>query len=501
MLLIYRNFVRFKSTFFINLIGLSTGLACTLFIYLWVNDELHIDKFHEKDNRLFQAMERRQDADGILVNDKTAGPVAQTLIQEMPEVEYAAAVMHYSGFPNSILSAQEEHKIKAIGQFASEDYFQVFSYNLIQGNDKNVLRDKKSIVISEKLARQLFNSTQNVVGKTLTWEMGPFKQPVMVSGVFKDIPANSSEQFDFLLSFEAYKSNAPWALNWENDGTHTYVVLKEGANVTQFNQKISNFLASKNAGANRTLFLKPYSDKYLYGHYENGVQSGGRIVYVKLFSIIAVFILVIACINFMNLSTAKAARRIKEVGVKKVIGASRVTLIGQYLGESLLMAFIALSVAILLVGLFLPAFNQITGKQLTLPINAPVILTSLGIALLTGLMAGSYPALYLSGFAPATVLKGKLPSSVGEIFIRQGLVVFQFSLSVILIVAVLVVYKQIEYIQTKQLGYDKDNIIFFVKDGKLYQNQEAFLAAVKNTPGIINAASVGRSIIGSHNTT
>ena len=501
LLLAYRSFLRFKSTFFINLIGLSTGLACSLFIYLWVSDELHVDKFHEKDERLFQAMERQQATDGILVSDKTAGLVAQALTQEMPEVEYAAAVLHYSGFPTSILSAQQENKIRATGQFASKDYFQVFSYKLIAGDEASVLRDKNAIVLSEKLARQLFKTTQNAVGKTLQWEMGSLKKQVIVSGVFKDIPVSSSEQFDFLLSFEAYKDTAPWVLNWENDGTHTYVVLKKGANVAQCNNKIANLINSKNGGAHRQLFLKPYSEKYLYGNYENGVQAGGRIVYVKLFSIIAIFILLIACINFMNLSTAKANQRIKEVGVKKVIGASRRTLMGQYLGESLLMAFISLSVAILLVVLLLPSFNQITGKHLLLPVDTTLIAAILGITLFTGLIAGSYPALYLSGFSPATVLKGRLPGSIGELFIRKGLVVFQFALSVILIVAVLVVYKQIAYIQTKNLGYDKDNIIHFLKEGRLYENQDAFLAAVKNIPGIVNASSVGRSIIGSHNTT
>ncbi|PSR55132.1 transporter permease [Adhaeribacter arboris] len=503
LLLAYRSFLRFKSTFLINLIGLSTGMACTLFIYLWVNSEVHVDKFHAKDERLFQVMERRQNADDIIMSEMTSGPVAETLVEEMPEVEYAAAVMHYSWFPKFTLSIGEEDRqaFKGTGQFASQDFFQVFSYGLIQGQAKDVLRDKNAIVLSEELAQKLFHTTQNAVGKTMVWKVGPLKKPVIVTGIFKDVPANSSEQFDFLLSFEAWKDINPGVLEWGNNGTHTYAVLKAGANPEQFNSKITNLLASKVGSTNRQLLLKPYSQKYLYGHYENGVQTGGRIVYVKLFSVIALFILLIACINFMNLSTAKASSRTKEIGVKKVMGATRNTLVWQYLSESLLMAFISLGVALLLVVLLLPAFNQITDKQLTLTPSLPFILAILMVTLCTGLIAGSYPALYLSGFNPVAVLKGKLQTVLGEVLIRKGLVVFQFSLSVILIVAVLVVYRQIGYIQTKQLGYDKDNIIYFDRQGKLYENLEAFLAAVKNTPGVVNASSISSSIIGSHNTT
>jgi predicted permease len=502
-LLIYRNFLRFKSTFFINLIGLSTGLACTLFIYLWVNDELNVDKFHAFDERLFHVMERRQNADDIIMSDMTSGPVAETLLEEMPEVEYAASVMHYSWFPQFTLSIEEDdrHAFKGTGQFASQDFFRVFSYDLIHGQAKEVLRDKNAIVLSEHLAKKLFNTTQNVVGKNMVWKVGPLKKPVIVSGIFKDVPGSSSEQFDFVLSFEAWKDINPGVLDWGNNGTNTYAVLKVGTNPEQFNRKISNLLARKLGGTNRQVLLKPYSQKYLYGHYENGVQTGGRIVYVKLFSVIALFILLIACINFMNLSTAKASSRTKEIGVKKVMGATRSNLVWQYLSESLLMAFLSLVVALLLVVLLLPAFNQITGKQLAVTPSPLFILVILTVTLLTGLISGSYPALYLSGFNPVAVLKGKLQTVLGEVLIRKGLVVFQFSLSVILMVAVVVVYRQIEYIQTKQLGYDKDNIIYFDRQGKLYENQEAFLATVKNTPGVLNASSISSSIIGSHNMT
>ncbi len=491
--------------------GLSTGLACSLLIYLWVADELSMDKFHQNDSRLFRVMERQQLDNGIIVNDKSSGLLAESLAGEMPEIEYATAVQHYSWFAKFVLSIGEGKSVKATGQFASKDFFQVFSYRLIGGEEGEVLKDKSSIVISDELAIKLFNTTHNVIGKTLEWEYESSKKQSIVSGIFKKVPANSSEQFDFLLPFDVWKELQPEVLDWDNNGTNNYVVLKPGTDPEQFNNKIASLLDQFNnkiapliqgkQSTNRTLLLAPYSAKYLYGSYENGVQSGGRIMYVRLFSIVAVFILLIACINFMNLSTAKASRRMKEVGVKKVIGATRSNLLSQYLAESLLMAFISLLVAILLVVLLLPPFSQLTGKQLSLPFDIGLIGILLVITLFTGLVAGSYPALYLSGFSPAMVLKGKLHRSVGEAWTRKGLVVFQFSLSVMLIVAVLVVYKQVAYIQNKPLGYNKHNVLYFEKEGKLNNSQEVFISEVKRIPGIINASSISSSIVGSHNTT
>lgn len=502
LLLIYRNFQRFKSTFFINLIGLSTGLACALLIYLWVSDELSIDKFHEKDNQLFQVMEHQQHAGSIRVTNSTPGLLAEVLVEEMPEVEYAVVATPVYWFEKFTLSVADNN-VKAAGQYASKDYFNMFSYDLIQGDENQVLADKNFIVLSEELAMNLFNTTENIIGKAVEFQ---HEKQFLVSGIFKGTPANSTDQFDFVLSFEVFKDLNPGVLKWGNSGPNTFVLLEEGTNIGQFNDKIAGLIKIKHTDTHRTLFARPYSDKYLYGNYENGVQTGGRIEYVRLFSIIAIFILIIACINFMNLSTAKASRRIKEVGIKKAIGAARKTLILQYLGESMLMTFLSLLTAIVLVVLFLPQFNQITGKHLALDFDATLILSLLGITFFTGLMAGSYPALYLSSFSPVAVLKGgailgKFNSVVGELWARKGLVVFQFTLSVILIVSVLVVYKQIEFVQTKNLGYNKENILYFEREGRLEKNLETFLLEMKNIPGIVSASSIGQSMVGGGNTT
>jgi len=491
LLLTYRTFLRYKMSFFINLIGLSTGLACALLIYLWVHDELSVDKFHEKDARLYQIMEQGRTSEGIWTGNYTAGLLAETLAEEMPEVEYAVASRLRR--ENKTLSVENTH-IKATVLYANQDFFNTFSYGLIQGDKDQVLTDKSFVVISEELAMNLFNTTENVIGKVIIFE---HDRQFQVSGVFKGTPANSSMQFDFVLSFEVYKEIDPNVLNWSYNLATVYVVLREGTDIEEFNDKIANLEKSKRDDSNSTLLARPYSEGYLYGNYKNGVQVGSRIEYVRLFSIIAIFILLIACINFMNLSTAKASRRLKEVGVKKAIGADRKTLVYQYLGEAMLMAFLSLTIACLLVVLFLPQFNQITGKQLVLSFDVTLILTVLGITLFTGLVAGSFPALYLSGFNSVTILRGKLNTSIGEVWTRKGLVVFQFALSIILIVGVLVVYKQIEYVQTKNLGYDKDNILYFEIEGRVEENLETFLSEVRNMSGIVNASSIGQNIVGS----
>jgi predicted permease len=491
LVLSFRTFKRSKGSFFINLIGLSTGLACTLLIYLWVKDELAVDKFHEKDSQLYQVMEHTKQADGILTSTSTSGRMGESLVKEMPEVEYAATVRAMDQVVT--LTVGETH-LKATGRYVSNDFFKVFSYGFVQGNEQ-VLKDKNSIVISESLANSLFNTTQDIIGKSI--EFGHEKQ-FLVSGIMKDMPANSSEKFDFVLSFEGFSENNDWVLDWNNEAVATYVILKPGTNIEAFNSKIADFIKLKKNDPNshRTPFVTRYSEYYLYGKYENGIQAGGRIEYVKLFSSIAVFILLIACINFMNLSTAKATRRIKEVGIKKAVGADRKALIFQFLTESLLISLLSVLVALILVFILLPEFNEITAKNLGLPFDSNLIVSLLGITLFTGILAGSYPALYLSAFRPAMILKGKMNSSLSEVWVRKVLVVFQFALSIILIVTVMVVYKQTEFVQTKNLGYNRDNIIYFDREGQTKEDLETFLSEIRNIPGVVNASSMGHDLTG-----
>lgn len=498
----WRNLLKERQFTLLNLAGLSTGLVCTLLIYLWVNDELHIDKVNAKDSQLYQVMANHSNDDGIKTIDNTPGVLADALASEMPEVEHAVSMVPASWFSNKgVISFGATH-LKAAGQFVGKDYFEVFTCPVIQGEKESVFSDKQTIGISEDLAIKLFHTTHDIIGKTIKWDEGEMSGSYTVGAVFRSNPVNATNQFDVLFNFEQFVAKRPGMKVWGNSDPSTFLILKKGTEIGKFNTKISNYLKSKDKTLTAQLFAVKYSDKYLYGQYENGVEAGGRITYVRLFSAIGIFILIIACINFMNLSTAKASGRIKEVGIKKVVGALRSSLIFQYLGESLLMSFLSLGIAVLLLFLLLPQFNVITGKQIVLHFDVTLITVVLGITISTGLVAGSYPALYLSGFTPATVLKGKLKTSAGEVWVRQGLVVFQFAVSVIFIVSVLVVYKQIDYIQTKNLGYNRDNIIHFEipleMDSVKLKAAGTFLSEVRDIPGVKNASSYYHNLTGSH---
>lgn len=498
----WRNLIKDRQFTFLNLVGLSTGLACALLIWLWRADELNIDKYNQNDGQLFQVMQNIKQENGIETTEHTAGLLAKALAAEEPEVEYATTVVPASWFSGKGIISFGDSRIKAGGQFIGKDYFKIFSCNFLEGDKNKVLSDKKSIAISDELAMKLFHTTKNVIGKTLEWNQNEFNGSYLVTGVFEKVPSNASEKFDLLFNFDLFVEKRPGMLSWGNSDPNTYVVLKKGTNIAQFNAGIKNFIAAKDKEFGRTLFIRRFSDKYLYGEYKDGVQSGGRIAYIQLFSIIAIFILIIACINFMNLSTAKASRRIKEVGIKKVVGARRSTIVLQYLGESVLMSFLSLFFSIGLIILLLPAFNTVTGKTLTLNFNGTLILSVISITLLTGIIAGSYPAFYISSFKPAAVLKGKLKTSIGELLVRKGLVVFQFSLSVVSIVAVLVFYRQIGYIQSKNLGYSRDNIIDFTfpleMDSVKLQAAGSFINELKNIPGVVNASSYYHNLNGGH---
>ncbi len=498
ILITCRNFLRYKSSFLINLLGLSTGLACTLLIYLWVADELSVDKFHQKDDQLYQVLRNVQRPDGVKTEESTPPRLGESLVEEMPEVEYAVAVNPFiDWYSGEGIIDYEDKQIKAKGIFASKDYFNVFSFDLIQGDKNQVLADRNGVVISERLAKKVFTTTDNITGKTFDFNHRMrFEGPLHISGVFKEPPANSTCQFDIVFNFKKLLEGDRYADQWNAGSAETYLVLKKGTSIDEFNKKIRGYLFSKNPENKATLFVSRYSDKYLHGRFENGVQAGGRIEYVWLFSMIAVFILAIACINFMNLSTAQASRKMKEVGIKKTMGVNRNVLIVQFLGESTLMAFLSLAVAILLVILLLPEFNKLTNKHLHFTPGLNPILSIAGIVLFTGIVSGCYPAFYLSGFDPAKVLKGKLTTAFGEVWIRKGLVITQFTLSIVFIVAFLIVNKQIEFTQTKNLGYEKDNVLIFQRQGRInWNNHEAFMSALKSIPGVVNASNMFGSIL------
>ncbi|MEM9720908.1 MAG: ABC transporter permease [Bacteroidota bacterium] len=502
LLLSYRNSLRHKGTFFINLIGLSSGIASALLIFLWVKDELHVDKFHTNDDQIYQVMLNAESSSGISTLEWTPGPLAQSLVNEISEVKYATSVIPPATYTISGVLSVDNSRIKAEAKYAGNTYFSIFSYSLIEGDKNEVLKDLNNIVISERMAMKLFNTTSNIVGNTIVWEQGDLTGNYLISGIFKEIPANASVHFDVVLNYELYKRKHPELVQWSFNSPSTYVMLEEQAQRIEFADKITDLIKRKDPTSQFTLIPRKYSDQHLYGNFENGKVSGGKIIYVRIFAIIAVFILLIACINFMNLATARASRRFKELGIKKAIGTKRATLILQYLSEAMLITFFSLFVALLLVILLLPQFNQITGKQLTLVLDPIIIATLVGITSLTGLVAGSYPAFYLSGFNPIKILRGEVITSPTSLWVRKGFVVFQFTISIILIVSVLVIYKQLQYVQEKNLGFQKDNVLIFEIDKLEDQPLNIFLNEIQNLPGVINSSTMkGNLTSGDHNHT
>jgi putative ABC transport system permease protein len=499
ILLIFRGFIRFRTTLIINLVGLSSALASVILIYLWVNDEISFDRYHDNVDCIFQVMENRLEDGTIQTSGQTADFLSNVLVDEFPEIEYATVVTPPNFFPSFTL-ANENFPVKGSVKFADRDFFKIFSYKLIHGNPEQVLANNSDIVISESLARSLFTTPDNSIGKSIEWQAMDIKKQVTVSGVFSDIQNNSSERFDFVLPFNAFRElmgmNST-EVNWDNSAPFfSYVRVRDGIDINRFNGKLNNFLKEKSkTSRHRTLFLKPFADNYLYGRYENGKESGGRIQYVILFSAIASFILLIASINFMNLSTAEAVRKTKVTGIKRVFGANKRTLVYQYLQEAFTLTVVSIVLALIIASLLLTQFNEITGKNLQLIFNVNMLLAVAALIIITTFLSGLYPAFYLSSFNPLSVLKGQLDSSIGQLWARRGLVVFQFTLSIIFIVSVVVVYKQIEFIQTKNLGYEKENVIYFEVEGNVSQNAETFISEIRKIPGVVNVSGMLGNIV------
>ena len=483
LLIIYRNLKRNRNSFIINLLGLSTALACVLLIYMWVNDELSIDKFLVNDAQIYQVMQNSRNENGIETMEATPGHLAEALAEDIPEVKYAVTVIPTTfNISKGIVSLADKH-IRSEGEYVTKDFFNVFPYKMLFGDPGQVLSAKNNVVISNELATKLFGNLANAVGKRVEWNASDISGSYTVTGIFETPASNMTDHFDLLLNYDLFEEVNPWR-GWGDNSPRTYVLLDEKVSSGIFNEKIRDFVKSKDAGLNATLFAQRYSDRYLHGYYENGKPAGGRIEYVKLFSLIALFILIIACINFMNLSTAKAMGKMKEVGIKKTIGAARKNLISQYLTESMVMTFISLGLALLLLRFLLNPFNNLTGKHLAFSFSLTQIFIIFGMAVLTGLFAGSYPALYLSRFVPIDILKGRLNRSTGENRARKGLVIFQFAASAVLIMSVWVVFEQLSFIQSRNLGYNREQVVYFSVDK---MSGEA-LSEIRNIPGVINAA-------------
>ncbi|GHA74582.1 ABC transporter permease [Pontibacter akesuensis] len=476
----YRNLLRHKVFSLINVLGLALGMTCSILILLWVQDELSYDRFHANTGKLYRVMgtQHYPGADDLTT---PAGPgrLGPAMEEELPEVEDAIRVTWYM---NSLFSNGDK-SFKAVGYYADDSFFEAFTFPLIHGDAKQVLKQPKSIVISDSIAQKFFG-TNEAVGKMLKLNNS---ESYKVTGVMKSVPQNSSLQFDFIMPFNDYLQQNEWLKEWGNYGILTYVQLKPDVDVAAFNNKIKLFLKQGDKGERDTdLFVQAVEDMHLYSDFRPGKTNSGLVMYVQLFSVVAVFILLIACINFMNLATARSAKRAKEVGVRKAIGASKQSLIKQFMVESVLIAFLALFIAANLTGILLPAFNDLTGKAVQFDLSDPsLILLLLGVALFTGIVSGSYPAFFLSSFNPAVVLKGTVKLNDRVTLFRKGLVVFQFILSALLIVSTLVVYLQLHFIRTTDIGLQRENMVYIPIEGQMRERYDVIKQEVQQIPGVL----------------
>ena len=479
----WRKLLKNKGQSFLNIIGLSIGLACSMLILLWVQSETGMNSFHKNIARLYTIVERQYSNKQVVASYATPGLLAEEIKKQLPEVQFAANA-----------SFQQWHTFKVSdkimtqeGGAAGKDYFNMFSFALVEGTSSAALSSSLGIALSNKMADRLFGSAQAAMGKTIRYEN---LTDLKVTAVFKDVPENSMYKFDYLLNWQFYLSENPWAKEWGNNGPLTFLMLRQDADPDLLNKKLSHFLDNLNKEQRPGIFtvelgLQRFDQTYLYNHFTKGKVDGGRIEFVNIFSIVAVFILLIACINFMNLTTARSVNRAREIGVRKVVGALRPALIKQFTFEAMMLTVIAVLAALILLVVMLPAFNQITQKQIALPFGQLSFWLELAyITLVTGLVAASYPALYLSSFNPVKVLKGTMKLGSGALVFRKALVVFQFVLSVVLIISTMIVSRQIQYIQSKDLGYDRENLIYLPLKGEMVAGYDVFKTEVLNMPGI-----------------
>ncbi len=500
LLISIRNFKRYKSTFFINLFGLASGLASAILIYLWVADEMKVDSFHDQDDRLYQVMRNSQRPDGISTQTTTPIPLATSLEDELPEVEMALSIRQ----PSEGVASVDETHIKTEVLLAGTRFFELFSFPLQQGQREVALVNTKSVAISTDLAGKLFGSTDNVLGRSITLKHYAYEGSLEITAVFEKVPFKSTLQFDMVLDLELFTTKYEWANDWNGDEAETFVLLSKGADINSFNEKVRGWLEMKEPEDRKgsQIFLQQFSDIYLYGEYKDGRPVAGRARYAHLFTYIAIFIVLIACINFVNLSTAQASQKMKEIGVKKALGSGRSTLIIQFLIETTVMSIISAMVALFIVALLLPGFNELVSKELTLELTFVNILVISGIVLIVGISAGSYPAFYISGFNPIAVLKASgfgIPygRSFRETMIRKSLVIFQFSISLIFVMAFVVINRQLTFVQTTDIGYDRDDLIYFKMKGGYGYRPKTFIAALENIPGVVAATNMtGGSIVG-----
>jgi len=462
----WRNLLRHKAFSFINIIGLAIGMASSALILLWINNEMGFDRFHKNEDRLYTVYNRSVFDGKLWCWNTTPKVMGKTLKKEYSQFEQVARVT----WNNSFLFTVGDKRLNIAGNCTDPDFLTMFTFPLIKGNPKTALNEVHDIVITEKMSKKLFGDA-DPMGKTIKVDSNAY---FTVTGLMKDLPPNTRFHFEFLMPWEYMKKIKQDDDYWGNNSIQTYVMLRKGVTEAQANAAILHVTKNHSDTKDIDQFIHPIAKWHLYSKPENGKLVGGAIEKVRIFSIIAAFILLIACINFMNLSTARSEKRAREVGIRKVVGALRNSLISQFLGESILIALISGLIALVIVQLSLPAYDKLVDAQLTVPYSNPVFWAFfLGFIILTGVISGSYPALYLSSFKPVSVLKGTFKAANALVTPRKILVVVQFLFATVLIICTIIIREQLQYAQDRDTGYKKDNLVYVFMTGNVEKNYEA----------------------------
>ena len=456
-----RNLSRNKGFSAINILGLAIGMASAILIFLWIQNEVSHDKFHEKKDRIYIANNRDKFAGETWAWSQTSSPLAPALKQEFSEVEDAVRTNDVD-----FLFTVGEKRLNATGMVTDTGFMNMFSLPLIKGK-KDALKGNYNIVLTRKMAKKLFGS-EDAMGKIVRIDSS---DNFTVAAVLKDLPNNTRFNFDYLLPWSYLEKINGDNKSWTNNYVKTFILLKPGITQARFDARLKNITIDHTKDGDKAttqVFTQLLSDAWLYSKSINGVYVGGRIERVKLFSIIAAFILLIACINFMNLSTARSEKRAKEVGIRKVVGALKSSLVAQFIGESILLSFMAAFVAVLIVLLVLPGFNKLTDKELFINFADPLYwLFGLVFILFTGLLAGSYPAFYLSSYQPVKVLKGTFKAAHALVTPRKVLVVLQFTFAIALIICTIIVQHQVKYAEARDTGYSRAQLVYINLQGDI----------------------------------
>lgn len=462
----FRNLWKNKGFSFINIAGLAIGMASAILILLWMQNEISYDDFHTQRDRIYEVWNRAEFSGALHCWNTTPKVLAGAMQRDLPEVEHTVR----ADWTNPHLFSVGDKRLMISGSAVDSDFLQVFTFPMVQGDPNTALNDEHSIVVTQSLAKSLFGR-EDAMGKVIRLDD---KDNYQVTGILKDLPNNTRFDFQYLLPWTFVRKQGNDDPYWGNNSTRTYVLLKQNSTMASINAKLIGYKERYDSSEKHwEMFVYPMSRWRLHSHFEGSEETGGRITFVRLFGIVAAFILLIACINFMNLSTARSERRAKEVGIRKVVGAPRGMLIGQFIGESVLLSFFSALLAIGIVLVSLPGFNTLTGKHLYIPFGSAWFwVSAVGFILFTGLLAGSYPAFFLSSFQPVKVLKGTFRAANALVSPRKVLVVLQFTFAITLIICTIIVKQQIDHARDRESGYDQGNLIYHFLTGDLEKNYD-----------------------------